>query len=122
MTQNKILFSHFKPLLKLILVNLLNSHKVRVIHSRTSSIFSNPKLHNILSYLISIQFFLSAHKLCRELNMYILFTSTSYLIFQGPSVKSPLKVARDQRRLYILKSGQVKSVRCFSKESSQEEL
>lgn len=49
---------------------------------------------------------ISIHKLCKQLQKSIFFTPNSCLILQGPSVKSPQVIGKDQDDLYILKISQ----------------
>jgi len=82
-TFDRSFFTNFNLLPKPIMVTLPNSHKVKVTHSGTVSLLSNLFLQNVL-YIPSFRFnLISIHKLCKQLQKYVLFTPNACFML-GP--------------------------------------
>lgn len=88
------------------MVTLPNSQKVKVTHSSFVCLLTDLTLQNVL-YIPSFRLNLvSVHKLCRQFQKCLIFTPNSCLMLQGPSMKSPLVIGKEQEGLYILNSSQ----------------
>ncbi|XP_075096358.1 uncharacterized protein LOC142174459 [Nicotiana tabacum] len=110
MSFNKVFFIDLKTLAKPLIVKLPNSYSVQVTHSGTISLLPNLILRNVL-YIPSFKYnLLSVHKLCRQLKQYVLFTPFSCFLLQGPSVKSPPEIGKEEGGLYILRSRHITPV------------
>ena len=87
-----------------IMVNMPNGMRVKVTHKGKLRI--SPNL--VLNHVLLIPYFkfnlLSIKKLCEQLKCMVQFTENVCTI-QGPSLKRPLVIGRDQVGLYVLDKG-----------------
>lgn len=104
LSYHKDYLSDFKPLLKPKVVNLPNSQEVTVTHYGSVLIFPGFLLHHVL-YVPSFKFnLLSVHKICKQLNQFLLFTPSSCFLLQGPFMRTLQEIGKEKGGPYFLQS------------------
>jgi len=108
LSSNPELFTYPSPLTNPIYVNFPDSSKVKASHIGSVALFPDLIIHRVLyvpSFKINL---LSIHKLCMQLECFIIFSSLN-CVLQGPSMKRPLALGDVRDGLYQLGSTSLSS-------------